>query len=157
MQKKVSAAVRAFGRAHKAGLALLGGGVAALGVFWVARRSAAAMQWWVEYVSMPVKRFVSALVEPLPFSFCELAATAAILICLVRLVQRIVRAMHRKQAGFAAWVLHVGTAAVWIYAGVCALWGTQLCRAGQHAGPGPERGTAGRHHRVVWRAGERRR
>lgn len=33
MQKKVSAAVRAFGRAHKAGLALLGGGVAALGVF----------------------------------------------------------------------------------------------------------------------------
>ena len=125
MQKKVSAAVRAFGRAHKAGLALLGGGVAALGVFWAARRSAAAMQWWVEYVSMPVKRFVSALVEPLPFSFCELAATAAILICLVRLVQRIVRAMHRKQAGFAAWVLHVGTAAVWIYAGVCALWGTQ--------------------------------
>lgn len=125
MQKKVSAAVRAFGCAHKAGLALLGGGVAALGVFWAARRSAAAMQWWVEYVSMPVKRFVSALVEPLPFSFCELAATAAILICLVRLVQRIVRAMHRKQAGFAAWVLHVGTAAVWIYAGVCALWGTQ--------------------------------
>ena len=86
MQKKVSAAVRAFGRAHKAGLALLGGGVAALGVFWAARRSAAAMQWWVEYVSMPVKRFVSALVEPLPFSFCELAATAAILVCLVRLV-----------------------------------------------------------------------
>ena len=112
MQKKVSATVRAFGRAHKAGLALLGGGVAALGVFWAARRNAAAMQWWVEYVSMPVKRFVSALVEPLPFSFCELAATAAILICLVRLVQRIVRAMHRKQAGFAAWVLHVGTAAV---------------------------------------------
>ena len=34
---------------------------------------------------------------------------------------------------------------------------TQLCRAGQHAGPGPERGTAGRHHRVVCRAGERRR
>lgn len=33
--------------------------------------------------------------------------------------------MHRKQAGFAAWVLHVGTAVVWIYAGVCALWGTQ--------------------------------
>ena len=33
MQKKVSAAVRAFGRAHKAGLALLGGGMAALGVF----------------------------------------------------------------------------------------------------------------------------
>ena len=31
MQKKVSAAVRAFGRAHKAGLALLGNGVAALG------------------------------------------------------------------------------------------------------------------------------
>ena len=41
MQKKVSAAVRAFGRAHKAGLALLGGRVAALGVFWAARRSAA--------------------------------------------------------------------------------------------------------------------
>ncbi|MFQ8908219.1 MAG: hypothetical protein ACLR7K_14765 [Subdoligranulum sp.] len=40
MQKKVSAAVRAFGSAHKAGLALLGGGVAALGVFWAARRSA---------------------------------------------------------------------------------------------------------------------
>ena len=33
MQKKVSAAVRAFGRSHKAGLALLGGVVAALGVF----------------------------------------------------------------------------------------------------------------------------
>lgn len=143
MQKKVSAAVRAFGRAKKPGLALLGGGVAALGVFWAARPPVpAAMQWWVEYVSMPVKRFISALVEPLPFSFCELAATAAILICLVRLVQRIVRAMHRKQAGFAAWVLHVGTAAVWIYAGVCALWGTQyyapsFAAKANMPGPGP--------------------
>ncbi len=70
MQKKVSAAVRAFGRAHKAGLALLGGGGwRRWGCSGPHAASAAAMQWWVEYVSMPVKRFVSALVEPLPFSF----------------------------------------------------------------------------------------
>ena len=44
MQKKVSAAVRAFGRAHKAGLALLGGGVAALGVYLKSRKFSLFLQ-----------------------------------------------------------------------------------------------------------------
>lgn len=125
MQHQKTVSLKKFCRLHKVGLALLCGGLAALGIFWAARRSRTAMVWWVEAVSMPVKRMISAMVDPLPFSFCELAATVAILLCLIGLVYRIVRAAQHKTAGFMAWVLHVGTAAVWIYAGVCALWGTQ--------------------------------
>lgn len=125
MQHRKETSVQKFFRAHKAGLALLCGGLAVLVIFWAARRSSSAMAWWVAAVSMPVKRMISALVDPLPFSFCELAATAAILACLIGLIRRIVRAVQHRPAGFMAWVLHVGTAAIWIYAGVCALWGTQ--------------------------------
>lgn len=113
---------RAAGFVHgqRACLVLLAAGLAALCCFRAARHSSAAMQWWVEQVSMPFKRGISAAVDLFPFSFCELAATAAILVCLAGLVRRI-----RRRRSLCAWVLHVGTAAVWIYAGVCALWGTQ--------------------------------
>ena len=65
--------------AHRAALALFAAGLAAVALFRVLRNSSAAMTWWVERVSMPFKQAISALVDPLPFSFCELAATLAIL------------------------------------------------------------------------------
>ena len=50
-------------------------GLAELGAFWYFRRSIAAMNWFIQYVSMPYKRVLSALVDPLPFSAGELVCT----------------------------------------------------------------------------------
>ncbi|MGN0975477.1 MAG: DUF3810 family protein, partial [Gemmiger sp.] len=99
------------------------------------------MDWWTDHVSMPFKEAVSALADPLPFSFCELAATVAILYVLVRLVRCIVRAVQRKSSGFGTFALHLTSAVVWIYALVCAFWGTQYYaetfaeKAGMVCGP----------------------
>ncbi|WP_455501810.1 DUF3810 domain-containing protein [Gemmiger sp.] len=106
-------------RRHIGGLIALAAGCAALGLFYLARGDTAAMDWWLEHISMPVKRGVSFLVDPLPFSACELGATVLIVGALVLLV----RAVRRKC--FTAWLLHVAVLLVWGYAGVCALWGTQ--------------------------------
>ena len=106
-------------RAHRGGLAALAAGLAALGVFRLARRDTAAMDWWLDCVSMPAKRVLSFLVDPLPFSACELGATVLIIGALALLV----RAVRRRT--LAAWALHVAVLLVWGYAGVCALWGTQ--------------------------------
>ena len=106
-------------RRHIGGLIALAAGAAALGLFYVVRGNTAAMDWWLKHISMPVKRGVSFLVDPLPFSACEMGATVLIVGALVLLI----RAVRRKR--LAAWVLHVAVLLVWGYAGVCALWGTQ--------------------------------
>lgn len=62
---------------HRAGLLALAAGFAAWGLFYIARRSTAAMDWWLTYVSMPVKRGLSFIADPLPFSACELGANGA--------------------------------------------------------------------------------
>lgn len=120
---------------HRAGLLALAVGFAAWGLFYIARRSTATMDWWLAYVSMPVKRGLSFIVDPLPFSACELGATVLIVGALVLLV----RAVRRRR--LAAWALHMAVLLVWGYAGVCALWGTQYygtnfaARAGMTAPP----------------------
>lgn len=120
---------------HRAGLLALAVGFAAWGLFYIARRSTAAMDWWLTYVSMPVKRGLSFIVDPLPFSACELGATVLIVGALVLLA----RAVRRRR--LAAWALHMAVLLVWGYAGVCALWGTQYygtnfaARAGMTAPP----------------------
>ncbi len=130
-----------FARAHRRALALLAAGVLALCLFWAARGSAAAMTWWVNRVSMPCKRLLSALADPLPFSVCEAGATALILLALAGFARCIWRAFHRRPCGLAAWALHLAVQVVWIYALVCALWGTQYyaptfaARAGMAAPP----------------------
>lgn len=127
--------ILSWSRAHRVGLAALAAGLAALGLFFAARGSRTGMDWWLDTVSMPVKRGISLLVDPLPFSACELGATVLIVGALVLLV----RAVRRRR--FAAWVLHVAVLLVWGYAGVCALWGTQYYgttfaeRAGMTAPP----------------------
>ena len=108
-----------FLHAHRAALLALALGLAALALFYLTRGNAAVMDWWLAHVSMPVKRGVSFLADPLPFSACELGATVLILGTLVLLI----RAIRRRTP--ASWVLHVAVLLVWGYAGVCALWGTQ--------------------------------
>lgn len=122
--------LRAFGRAHRCALALLAAGLAALCLFWAARGHAGAMAWWVERVSMPAKRVLSALVDPLPFSACEAGATVLILLAAAGLGRCVWRAFRRQPAGLGAWVLHLAVQVVWIYALVCALWGTQYYAPG---------------------------
>ena len=106
-------------RAHRRGVAALAAGLAALGIFVLARRDRAAMDWWLSHISMPIKRGVSFLVDPLPCSACELGATVLIVAALVLLM----RAVRRRR--FASWVLHMAVLLVWGYAAVCGLWGTQ--------------------------------
>ena len=112
-------------RRHRAACLGLLAGLAALGLFAAARGDRAAMDWWLAYVSMPVKRGISALVDPLPFSACELGATVLILGALAFLIRAIRRTLHGQKGALPAWVLHVAVLLVWGYAGVCALWGTQ--------------------------------
>ena len=115
--------------AHRAALAGLAGAAAALGLFDLARRSRRAMDWWVDSVSMPVKRALGAACDPLPFSVCEAGATLLILGALALLGRAVWRAAHGSPAALAAWGLHLAVLALWGYVGVCALWGTQYYAA----------------------------
>lgn len=83
------------------------------------------MDWWLQWCSMPFKRAVSALVDPLPFSFCELAVTLVILFVLAQLGRCAFWAVKRKKNRFGTFALHFLATAVWVYALVCAFWGTQ--------------------------------
>lgn len=115
----------AFGKAHRWALGLLAAGITALCLFWAFRGNAAAMGWWVRAVSMPAKRLLSALVDPLPFSACEIGATLLILLALAGLVRSLWRLAHRQPGGLGGWAVRLAAQVVWIYALVCAFWGTQ--------------------------------
>ena len=112
-------------RRHRAACLGLLAGLAALGLFAAARSNQAAMDWWLAHVSMPIKWGISALVDPLPFSACELGATVLIVGALAFLVRAIRRAVKGQKDALPAWLLHVAVLVAWGYAGVCALWGTQ--------------------------------
>ena len=116
--------VKAFLTAHRAALAGLAGALAALALFWLARSHRAAMDWWVEAVSMPLKRGLGALCDPLPFSVCEAGATLLILGALGLLGRAVWRAAHGQPAALEAFGLHLAVLLLWGYWGVCALWGT---------------------------------
>ena len=117
--------LRAFCAAHRAALAGLAGAAAALGLFYAARGSRPAMDWWVDAVSMPVKRALGALCDPLPFSVCEAGATVLIAGALALLGRAVWLACHGRPAALGAWALHLAVLVLWGYVGVCALWGTQ--------------------------------
>ena len=125
MLKNTCKTLTAWLRRHRAACLGLLAGLAALGLFAAARGNRAAMDWWLAHVSMPVKRGISALVDPLPFSACELGATVLIVGALAFLVRAIRRAVKGQKGALPAWLLHVAMLVVWGYAGVCALWGTQ--------------------------------
>jgi len=110
-----------FCKNHRAALLALAAGLGALCLFWALRGSRIAMDWWLSHISMPFKQGISALVDPLPFSVCELGATALILLELCLLLY------HRRPA---EWALHLAVLLVWGYAAVCAFWGTQYYGAG---------------------------
>lgn len=117
---------------HRAALAALAAGLAALALFGAARHQPVWMDWWVWQVSMPVKRFLGAVTDWFPFSVCEAGATLLILLALGLLVRCI-----RRRRGFGCWLLHLAVLLVWGYAAVCGLWGTQYY-APSIAGPAPE-------------------
>ncbi len=123
--KKAGAAGRAFVLQHRAGLVLLLAGLLGIALFQAAKRNAGAMAWWVAHGSMPYKRLAAALVDPLPLSSCEVGATLLALAVLAGLARVFRRPRGGWPARFLAWLLHVCTAGVWIYGGVCAFWGTQ--------------------------------
>ena len=126
---------------HRSAWALLTAGMAVLGLFWALRGNTPAMVWWVDTVSMPAKRGLSALVDPLPCSGCELGAALLLLLALAGLCRCLWRKAHLRPAGLGGWAVRLAALLVWLYALVCALWGTQYYvpgfadRAGITAGP----------------------
>ena len=129
---KHHSAILARIRPCRAPLAVLAAGFAAVGLFYAVRGNAQAMDWWVWQVSMPVKRCLGAVTDLVPFSACEVGATALILLALGGLAVCI-----RRRGGFARWGLALACLLVWGYAAVCALWGTQYY-APSIAGQPPE-------------------
>ena len=104
MLKNTCKTLTAWLRRHRAACLGLLAGLAALGLFAAARGNRAAMDWWLAHVSMPVKRGISALVNPLPFSACELGATVLIVGALAFLVRAIRRAVKgQKGALWRCW------------------------------------------------------
>lgn len=128
-------------RRHAVALILLAAALAGLCLFWAARGSRAWMDAWLAGVSMPVKRTVSAWVDPLPFSVCEASVTVLILFVLFMAGRTVWLAVRRGRNRLGALALHFVTAGVWIYLLVCALWGTQYYgttfaeKAGMSGGP----------------------
>lgn len=106
-------------------LICLTGGIAAVLLFRAMQYDQNAMQWWLEHISMPYKRFVSGLVDPLPFSVAEASCTAAGAFVLVLAVQTIAKLMRHVPVNWGGRLLAVCALGVWIYAAVCAFWGTQ--------------------------------
>lgn len=117
--------VREFAAAHRAAFVALGGAAAALALFWLTRSNRVLMNAWVDRVSMPVKRLLGAVTNPLPFSVCEAGATLLIVGALVYLGRSVWMAAHGRPDALGAWVLHLAVLVLWGYFGVCALWGTQ--------------------------------
>ena len=112
-------------RRHRPALSLLAAAAAGLAVFRLTQHNRAWMDAWLAQVSMPCKRAVSALADPLPFSVCEASVTVLILFVLLMAGRTVWMAVRRGRYRFGTLALHFATAAAWIYLLVCALWGTQ--------------------------------
>lgn len=116
---------RAFAAAHRGALLALSGAAAALVLFELSRFSRPLMNFWVDRVSMPIKQGLGALTNPLPFSVCEAGVTILVLGALILLVRAALQSAQGHAGALAAWALHLLVLVLWIYFGVCALWGTQ--------------------------------
>lgn len=112
-------------RGLRAPLAALAGGAAALGLFWAVSGRRAVMNALTAGFSRPVRRAVSAALDPLPFSGAELLVTLAVLAALWLLGGALRRAFAGRGRAAAARLLALLAAGAWIWAGVCALWGAE--------------------------------
>lgn len=102
--------------------AALAGGLAALGLFWWARKSQSRMDGFIRAVSAPYKRAVSGWVNGLPFSVGESLCALGILALLALAGVTIAQRLHGKKLLLRR-LLALLALGVWIYAGVCAFWG----------------------------------
>lgn len=110
-------------------LGALGGGLLALGVFWVCRASRSSMDGFIRAVSMPYKRLVSGWLNGIPFSVGETLCALGILLLLVLLGLTIAQRLRGKRVLLRRF-LALCALAVWTYAGVCAFWGVHYYGTG---------------------------
>ena len=117
----------------------LAAGAAALGLFLACRHSRAVMDGAARYFSVPVRRLVSALADPLPFSLAEALCTAFGAWLLFR-AGRTLWGQLRGRRWLARRLVALAALAVWIAAGVSWLWGVHYYttdvneKSGLHAG-----------------------
>lgn len=94
-------------------------GLVGLALYELEKGNSAAMAWWVKWIAMPLKRLVGGVVNPLPFSFCEIG----ILLLVLFEIWLLVGAIRRRR--FAGWLIQLTALLVWVVCLVNALWGTQ--------------------------------
>lgn len=117
----------------------LAAGAAALGLFLACRHSRAVMDGAARYFSVPVRRLVSALADPLPFSLAEALCTA-FGAWLLFMAGRTLWGQLRGRRWLARRLVALAALAVWIAAGVSWLWGVHYYttdvneKSGLHAG-----------------------
>lgn len=115
----------AFRRRLVGPLVWLGLGFAALCLFWGLRGNTPLVEWWLQNISMPYKRAASGLVDGLPFSFAEFICTLGVLAMLGILGNALWHLAKRRPLFALVRLLWLTAAALWVYVGVCAFWGTQ--------------------------------
>lgn len=103
-------------------LIALGTGLLVLGLFYLARGSRALMNGFIQWFSAPWKRLLGAVAQWVPFSLSELACTVLAAFLLFWLCKTVRQLCSGKRV-LAQRVLALCALAVWVYAGVCALWG----------------------------------
>lgn len=114
--------VLAWLRANRGPCLWLAGGAAALGAFWLARGSAAFMEGAVRWFAAPAKRAVSAAADLLPFSLAEALCTALGLWAIAFAAGAVRRRLQGRK-GLARRLVVLAAVGLWVWAGVCWLWG----------------------------------
>ena len=100
-------------------------GLAALALFRIFRKDPAAMQWWLGHVSMPYKQAMSAWADKVSFSVAEAVCTLAGAAVMALAANTVWRMAHGAAVNWAGRLLGICAFGVWVYAAVCAFWGTQ--------------------------------
>ena len=122
MSGHAALAARGLTAGCRAPLLFLAAGCLAVGAFRLSRQNRPAMEWLAAHISMPFKRAASALVNLLPFSGAEVVCLLVGCGALAFFVRGIWNQAHGR-GGLAACLLALAALGVWIYAGVCLLWG----------------------------------
>lgn len=121
--------LKRFFRKNKGPIAGLLAGIGVIVVFWMTRGSRSCMEWFVQNISAPWKRFWGGVVDPLPFSAAELLGTLLVLWILGMTAYTVYEKRVRHRFVVARRLVMLAAVLVWIYAGFCMSWGVHYYTA----------------------------
>jgi len=100
-------------------------GILTIGAYFSLRRSASVMEWLSRAVIRPWHRWMSRLLNPLPFSVAEVLIVLGVLLAIAYLIYSAAALIRRPERGRRIYriVITCCTAFAVVYAGFCLLWG----------------------------------